>query len=335
MFLFVVISTTILEIQGMTLAFWLVLFTTACFANVLGLNISAAFNSAVTVYILIPLLLIPQMILSGLLFNFDKLNNAISQKGKVPFVADMVASRWAYEAMAVYQYKNNKYEAIFYNEDQAKSQADYKSSYLADELKKRNQFVLDNYTVKNDSVQQLVAYNLYILESTLKSEPTYTGTIPSLKTYTDALGRKVDQDLETYRSQYKDEYNKKELIAERKMNYLESHNWNITENKNRYFNESLSDLVRNIDTKNRILEHEGKLIQQIDPIYQNALPKNILDYRTIFFCSNKNLLGLTVDTYTFNMLVIWFMTLTLFVTLYFEVLTKALNIGSKIKSYKN
>ena len=202
-------------------------------------------------------------------------------------------------------------------------------------MKKRNQFVLDNYTVKNDSVQQLVAYNLYILESTLKSEPTYTGTIPSLKTYTDALGRKVDQDLETYRSQYKDEYNKKDLIAERKMNYLESHNWNITENKNRYFNESLSDLVRNIDTKNRILEHEGKLIQQIDPIYQNALPKNILDYRTIFFCSNKNLLGLTVDTYTFNMLVIWFMTLTLFVTLYFEVLTKALNIGSKIKSYKN
>ncbi|MDZ7649100.1 MAG: hypothetical protein U5K54_19105 [Cytophagales bacterium] len=40
----------------------------------MGLNISSAFNSAVTVYVLIPLLLIPQMILSGVLFDFDKLN---------------------------------------------------------------------------------------------------------------------------------------------------------------------------------------------------------------------------------------------------------------------
>jgi hypothetical protein len=236
--------------------------------------------------------------------------------------------------MAVYQFKNNKYEAIFYKEDQAKSQADFKSSFLADELKKRNEFLLDNYAIKNDSVQKLVQYNLYIIESTLKSEPAYTGSIPSLNTYTEDLGKKIDQDLDAYRSHYKGVYNQKDLIAERKMNYLESHDWNITENKNRYFNESLSDLVRNIDTKNRILEHEGKLIQQIDPIYQNALPKNILDYRTIFFCSNKNLLGLTVDTFTFNVMVIWLMTLTLFVTLYFEVLTKVLGIGSKIKSYK-
>lgn len=335
MLLFVIISTTILEIHDMTLAFWLVLFTTACFANVLGLNISAAFNSAVTVYILIPLLLIPQMILSGLLFNFDKLNDTISQKGRVPFIADMVASRWAYEAMAVYQFKSNKYEALFYKEDQAKSQADFKASYLADELKKRNQFLLDNLGSKNDSVQQLIQYNLYILETSLKFEPTYKDQLPSAKIYTETFGKKLDQYLDTFRSHYKQVYNDNDLISERKMNYLESHNWSITENKNRYFNESLSDLVRNIDTKNRILEHEGKLIQQIDPIYQNALPKSITDYRTIFFCANKNLLGLTVDTYVFNIMVIWLMTLTLFVLLYFEALSKLLSIGSKINSYKN
>ncbi len=334
MFLFVLISTAILEIHGMTFAFWLVLFTVACFANVLGLNISAAFNSAVTVYILIPLLLIPQMILSGLLFNFDKLNDVISQKGRVPFIADLVASRWAYEAMAVYQFKNNKYEALFYKEDQAKSQADFKSTYLADELERRNQFLLENYKVKNDSVQRLVQYNLFVLSSTLKFEPTYTDKLPSLSTYNDSTGKKLDQYLDTYRSQYKEVFNQNDLISERKMTYLESHNWDITENKNKYFNESLSDQVRNIDTKNRILEHEGKLIQQIDPIYQNALPKNPIDYRTIFFCSNKNFMGITVDTFVFNVMVIWFMTLTLFILLYFEALKKTINIGSKINFVK-
>ena len=98
----------ILEIEWtMLLPFWFVLFTTSCFASVLGLNISSAFNSAVTVYVMIPLLLIPQMILSGLLFTFDKLNEIISTKGKVPIVADMMASRWAYEALVVDQFRNN------------------------------------------------------------------------------------------------------------------------------------------------------------------------------------------------------------------------------------
>ncbi len=110
-FLFVLIGNLILEIEwSMLLPFWFVLFAVSCMANVLGLNISSAFNSAVTVYVMIPLLLIPQMILSGLLFPFDKLNNLISTKGKVPIVADMMASRWAYEAMAVYQFRNNSYQ---------------------------------------------------------------------------------------------------------------------------------------------------------------------------------------------------------------------------------
>lgn len=245
-----------------------------------------------------------------------------------------MASRWAYEAMAVYQFKNNKYETLFYNEDQAKSQADFKASYLADELKKRNQFLLDNHNTSSDSIRRLVQYNLHIIASTLKFELLYTDALPSPETYNEDFGNKLDVFLDTYRTHYKNEYNQKDLVADRKMSYLESHNWNITENKNRYFNESLADLVRNINTKNRILEHEGKLIQQIDPIFQTALPKHILDYRTIFFCPEKNLLGFTVSTYTFNVLVIWLMTLALFVTLYFEVLTKALNIGSKIKSFK-
>ena len=43
-------------------------------ANVLGLNISASFNSAVTIYIIIPILLIPQILLSGVVVQFDQLN---------------------------------------------------------------------------------------------------------------------------------------------------------------------------------------------------------------------------------------------------------------------
>ena len=138
---FVLIGHLILEIKGMTFAFWLVLFTSSCFSNVLGLNISGAFKSAVTVYVMIPLLLIPQMILSGLLFSFDKLNNVLSTKGKVPIVADMMASRWAYEAMAVHQFKHNAYEEPYYNLEKQEAQADFSAAYWVEELKKKRQYV--------------------------------------------------------------------------------------------------------------------------------------------------------------------------------------------------
>src|SRR5690606_3936955 len=140
-FSFVVIGILILEMEwALLLPFWFVLFTTSCFACVLGLNISSAFNSAVTVYVMIPLLLIPQMILSGLLFSFDKLNDLISTKGKVPIVADMMASRWAYEALVVDQFINNRYEKPFYTFDKFESHADFRASYIANELERKRKY---------------------------------------------------------------------------------------------------------------------------------------------------------------------------------------------------
>ena len=69
-FSFVIVGNLILSINGMFFAYWLVFFSASCFANVLGLNISASFNSAVTIYILIPILLIPQILLSGVVVQF-------------------------------------------------------------------------------------------------------------------------------------------------------------------------------------------------------------------------------------------------------------------------
>ncbi|MCK7535167.1 MAG: ABC transporter permease [Marinilabiliales bacterium] len=81
--------------------YWFALFSTAAFANILGLNISASFNSAVTIYILIPLVMIPMMILSGAMFSFDKLNRNVSRVDKVPVIAEFMVTKWSYEALMV------------------------------------------------------------------------------------------------------------------------------------------------------------------------------------------------------------------------------------------
>jgi len=110
---FVIVGNLVLGIHGMHLSYWMVLFSVAAFSNMLGLNISSAFDSVVTIYIIIPLMLIPQILLCGVIVKFDDLQNKMADKDGVPIVGELMVSRWAFEALAVEQYANNKYMANF------------------------------------------------------------------------------------------------------------------------------------------------------------------------------------------------------------------------------
>ena len=108
-FIFIIIANPVLGIKGMLIYYWFTLFSVAVCANLIGLIISSAFNSAVTIYILIPLVMIPMMVLSGAMFSFEKLNRSISSVNKVPLIADLMPTKWSYEALMVKQFKDNRF----------------------------------------------------------------------------------------------------------------------------------------------------------------------------------------------------------------------------------
>lgn len=336
---FALVSNLILEIEwAMLIPFWLVLFTTSCMANVLGLNISSAFNSAVTVYVLIPLLLIPQMILSGLLFSFDKLNSAISTKGKVPIVADMMASRWAYEAMAVYQFKNNAFEKPVYIHEKIESQSDFKSSFFVDKLTEKRKSISENIQSTDEKVRAQAASDLELIRKSLRTEPFKEGlenidfnTSWTLAMFTPAFDNTLATYLTNFRKKYLDQYN---AITARKENDIaalqKNAGYDVLEFKNRYYNEDLADLVKNVNTKERILEYKGQLIQQINPVFHEPEQTGFLNYRTHFFAPTKTLFGSRFDTYWFNLMVIWLTTAVLYILLYFEALRKLLRLSGKM-----
>lgn len=345
--LFVIIGDLILEIEWrMLLPFWFILFSTSCLANVIGLNISSAFNSAVTVYVMIPLLLIPQMILSGLLFNFDKLHHIISTKGKVPIVADMMASRWAYEALAVYNFKNNSFEEPYYGLDKVESQADFKSSFLMDELNTKRKFIADNVKDANDSLKQILLKDLHIIEENLRDEEYFREGLEkvnldkewTLGDFTPELNKALEDYLVAYKKFYQEMFNRAVSTREKMMydaENKEGSTYNVNEAKNRYYNESLADLVKNVKEKNRITEYHGHLIQQINPVFLDPEPSGPLDYRAHFFAPVKKFLGTTFSTYYFNILVIWVMALFFYIALYFEVLRKGIDAIGKLNLSKN
>ncbi|MCD6596545.1 MAG: ATP-binding cassette domain-containing protein [Bacteroidales bacterium] len=113
-FTFVLVANAVLGIKGLDFSYWIILFSTSCVANMIGLNLSAGLNSVITIYILIPFVLIPQLLLSGVVVDFDRLNKVFRHSVYVPLIGDVMPSRWSYEALAVNQFKNNKYEKMFF-----------------------------------------------------------------------------------------------------------------------------------------------------------------------------------------------------------------------------
>ena len=343
-FSFTVIGNLILEIKGMILPFWLILFSVSCFGNMLGLNISDTFRSTVTVYILIPLLIIPQMILSGLFVSYDKIHESIGNKARVPIIADLMTSRWAYEAMAVYQFIHNDYESRFYPIDQTIAEADYKSTYYAKKLEDLIGETLDLAHSRDRSIGNMagrdeklenrkIRSNLQILYSEFRNEPQMSG-LPgdeiisfSSEIFDQAETEKIYREITGMKNYYRRQANEALVMKDNMIRLLEAppYHENLDRLKNDYYNERLADLVRNIGTKERVVEYRSGLEQLIDPVFQLDLkPRSVFDYRTHLFLPRKQLLGVEMSTNVFNLMIIWLFSFILYITLFFQAFKKAL-----------
>ena len=122
--LFIVIGNTIMGLHGLFLTWWIILFVTTFLAGLTGLLLSQCLNSVVAIYITIPLLLIPQILLCGLVVSFTDLTPK-STTGNVPLIGDMIPSRWSYEALAVTSFTDNEYEAPLFASDKEKYETQF------------------------------------------------------------------------------------------------------------------------------------------------------------------------------------------------------------------
>ncbi len=122
--LFIAIGNTIMGLHGLFVEWWLILFVTAFLANLTGLLLSQCLSSVVAIYISIPLLLIPQILLCGLVVSFSDLAPK-STTNNVPVFGDLIPSRWSFEALAVTSFTDNEYEKPFFATDKEKYENEY------------------------------------------------------------------------------------------------------------------------------------------------------------------------------------------------------------------
>lgn len=335
MFLFVLIGNTILEIKGMWWQYFVLLFTTSAWANVVGLNISSGFKSVVTIYILVPLILVPQLLFSGVVVDFYNLNNAMRSTQHVPLIGDMMTSRWAYEALVVSQFRDNPLERELFPMEQNISEAMYYKGYLIPELFE----VLDDVK-KERSTDPTNSFreDLALLQKQVKiiSDNGVPGKIDfvyNLKP--DKLDDEVIKRTSNYLLDAQSIYHQQYLKASFKKDRWYTRNIEkyggkekFIKRKNKYENQQLASLVRNDKETMQFFRHGNKIIKLKDPIYTLPFLKN---GRAHFYSPYKRIGNVYFDTYWFNIIVVWLSIVVCFVLLYYDVIFRVINYIDSLK----
>ena len=332
-FLFVLVGNSILEIPLEEVRYWVILFTTSCFANLVGLNISASFNSAVTIYILIPLLIIPQLLLSGVVISFDKFNPSVSKPVGVPLAGEIMASRWAFEAFMVTQFRDNKFEKKFYDLDKTIANAEYRRVYLIPALESRLAYCLNNRSQWRNEKNTGMVSTLSLIRTEIGNEleslnPDKFPNLHKLSIgkFDSTVYKETSKFLSTLKRYYGNKIskasNKKDsLIAQLTSTPEKQRNYEME--RLNYTNDAVTDAVLNVSAIERIIEYNGKLVQKIYPVYSDEHdPEYFLDFSANLYQPTKHFAGVYWNTLYFNIAVIWLMTLFLYGTLYFDVLKR-------------
>ncbi len=335
---FTLIGNLLLGIKGMTFTYWFVLFTTSCFANILGLNISAALNSVVTIYIIIPFIIIPQLLFSGVLVKYEKLHlTGTSAREYVPVIGDLMTARWSFEALAVAQFKDNAYERNFFRQRAVVSGHTW-NGFLIDRLNFNLQEISkykDSVRYRNEVENKFRNLRFYIGELSPGA-----GIVPgpwkadlSPGKFTSETEKATRQWLDSLKGIYL-EFRKQAVKAEDSVYVSLTKKMGgdgLVALRDDYENKWLRSLVLNHDGE-VIDESRGRIIRRFEPAYMNATCRY---GRAHFYAPSKRIGNIEIGTWLFNMIVIWIGSVALFLVLYYNLIRKLLEYIENLRLPKS
>ena len=333
MLMFVIIGNLIMEIRGMTLSYWLILFSTACFANLLGLIISDGLKSVVAIYVVVPFLLVPQILLAGVIVKFDKLYYRFASDQVVPVAGDLMASRWAYEALAVTQFASNAYQKDLFEAEMVESNVTYDMQFLIPAIIQELEDASNIYdrepgseelqdrlgTIKN-AMLSIYLTDIYPHLDLLTPEQF------NPETAGDAIRwlRKYQSSLNRYRDRLSLEMDRLVDSLKKEAGGLEPY----LQLKRSCYNDKLAGLVLNRSDLHKVVKKEGILIRKMDPVFMYPVKRN---GRAHFYASVKQIGNLQVPTFVFNIIAIWVMTVVSYFLLRYSVLRRIIEFFEDLR----
>ena len=304
--LFILVGNYIMGLHGLFAEWWLILFVTAFLSNLMGLLLSQCLSSVVAIYISIPMLLIPQILLCGLVVSFSDLTPK-STTGNVPLIGDIIPSRWSYEALAVTSFTDNPYEAPFFELDKEKYENQFYNMGILNELQSQLETKKDEEK-KGKPVDpkhmETIRMNLPDITSYCQMKPyqgdySYTSLYDYMKEAENILAKRS---------------NDATLKADNKMAAMirEQGKENILQLKRDNYNIKLEDCVIGADQRQMLDVIDGHLVPRMSIIY--LTPRSQCG-RAPFYSSEKIIGSWHIKTLWFNMSVLLLMCIILTILL--------------------
>ena len=307
--LFILVGNFVMELQGLFGTWWLILFVTALLSSLVGLLLSQCLSSIVAIYISIPILLIPQILLCGLVVSFSDLTPK-STTGNVPVIGDLIPSRWAYEALAVTSFTDNAYKAPFFELDKKKYENQYYNMGFLDELQSQLETMKDEEKrgkEVNPSHMETIRMNL-----------------PELTDYCGMDAYKGDYSYESLRQYMKEaerilskRSNETTLKADRLMAEMvrEQGKDAVLELKREHYNLNLEDCVIGANQKRMLDVIDNHIVARTGIIY--LTPKSKVG-RAPFYSSEKILGSWHIKTLWYNLGILLMMSIVIAIFLFVD-----------------
>lgn len=306
---YVLLSSLILKLSCNITIFWLIMFLTAFLANTIGLMVSKWLKSLVAIYIAIPLLLVPQILLSGVVVNYDKLHPWVSSEKYVPLIGDVMPTRWAYEALIVNQFKYNEYQQQIFTYEQEESMLSYSAFVLLPEIKR-----MANAATRSAKIP----HYLKLIKHELSAFPEYNKRLNGVSFVSREVSEKDIDAINTYiawlQKQLLSTIQNVQLSKDKALKtYLEQNpGAGLRENN---YNKSVADLALNRTGGASFKVLDNNIQRLYEPIY--FVPKH-RGGRSHFFAAEKNLANMHVNSIVFNFFVLTLMVVLAIILLIVE-----------------
>ena len=311
--LFILVGNSLIGIGSELFGtWWLTLWITAFLANLTGLVLSQTMNSVVAIYIAIPILLIPQILLCGVVVKFDDLSRAAANRNVVPLVGEVIPSRWAFEALVTEQFAHNSYNEAFFPVEREKFLAQY---YRNIHLKEVRDLInsLELFPEQQADNEQTVRNELFVLARAARIEP-YEGK--DYKRFADQLDAALKEREDNFTA----------LLDKRNRDLIAQHgsDW-LNELKREHHNLALEELVLNSGESHYIKQAHHRIYPKIGPIY--FAPDS--DWgRAPFYSQRKKWAGYEISTFSFNLFVLGFFAVLVIISIFAQFPSKYINKGN-------
>ncbi len=315
-FIYTAISVYILQLKGMFLQTWGVMLIMGFLGNVVGLMVSTLFKSLSAAYLIVPFLVIPQIILSGITIPFDRMNRHLSNPEYVPLIGLISPSMWGMEALLVYQFVNNDYEKHFFMVDMTESQNRINSQYLIPKI-----FQLIQDLQKNPDENIRLRYKKLILHGVSQLNIPLSTDLLDRSSEVRKLEILLNELQQKLQRQYSKALRDRDAIGNQLVSKLGGYD-SLLHLKQQCTNKGVEDLTLSRKNIVAIQVVENKLVQTIDPVFKMPTSKW---GRSHFLAPYKRIGNMWFSTYTFNVFVLGMLLCIAYILFLFNIFPRLLS----------